>query len=59
MSTTAFPKVHSVVEISLENNRLNQANRFLRQATSRPVLCTCVQNTLKKIPADSDDGKPN
>lgn len=38
MSTTVFPKVHSVVEISLGNYRLNQANRILLQAILGPYM---------------------
>ena len=45
MFITAFPKAHSVVEISLGNNRLNQANRLLLQA----VLRTDMSDSISQI----------
>lgn len=61
MSTTAFPKVHSTVKISLGNNRLY---RLLLQATlglicwaAFPnILCVCVQNTLRKFQLTATTG---
>lgn len=64
MSTTAFPKLHSTVKMSLGNNRLNQADRLLLQAilglicwAAFPnIFCVCVQNTLRKFQLTATTG---
>lgn len=64
MSTTAFPKVLSMVKMSVGNNRLNQADRLLLQAilgllcwAAFPnTFCVCVQSTLRKFQLTATTG---
>lgn len=54
-----------MVKISLGNNKLNQANRLLLQATLRPDMISSISQvyfvyvrTSERIP-DSNNGKPD